>query len=102
MAGIRPPGPVCVLLRDLSWIDNGTMCRQLSPTPGPTPSAETLQKAKKRQEHHGATKAPASSHTVPTTREGFLQEIKGFEGIVPHMYRDSKGFVTVGIGFLIE
>ena len=39
---------------------------------------------------------------VPATADGFLNAIKGFEGNIPYMYRDSNGLVTVGIGFLIE
>src|SRR5208337_1957081 len=47
MAGFQLPGPLCTLLRDLIWIDLGTMCRYLSPPPGTVSSTHALQKAKK-------------------------------------------------------
>jgi len=52
--------------------------------------------------HHHARKAAAPRIDVPTTREGFLKAIENFEGNIAHMYLDSKGLVTIGIGFLIE
>jgi hypothetical protein len=40
MAGMRLPGPICVLLNSMA-IDAGTLCRQASPVPGPITSAST-------------------------------------------------------------
>jgi GH24 family phage-related lysozyme (muramidase) len=100
MAGFCPSGPMCTVLNDLWWIDSGTTCRQCTPPPGLIPGDQELKTAKARDAHHKSTRAAAKP--VPATAAGFLKEIKVFEGIVRHMYRDSKGLVTVGIGFLIE
>jgi GH24 family phage-related lysozyme (muramidase) len=49
-----------------------------------------------------ARRAPAAPIAVPTSPGGFLKAISSFEGNLPHMYLDTKGLVTIGIGFLIE
>jgi len=41
---------------------------------------------------------------MPTTAEKvkLRSKLHDFEGTIPHMYLDSKGYVTVGIGHLIS
>lgn len=102
MVSIRLAGPMCTE-RDnqMSWMDAGTLNRQLSPPPGMC-GMESHDKAKRVEKRIHTLKKAKLPVPVPMTAAGFLKEVKTFEGIVPHMYRDSKGLVTVGIGFLIE
>jgi len=98
MTAFRFPGPQCTIYSDNWWIDAGTLNRQLSASPGVAPSTAQIKHAKKKKPSHRApTVLP-----VPTTPDGFRKAIRENEGVVSYMYRDTKGFVTVGIGFLIE
>ena len=54
------------------------------------------------RQHQTGRKHAATRVIVPTTKRGFLDAISTFEGNVPHMYLDTKGLVTIGIGFLIQ
>lgn len=40
--------------------------------------------------------------TTPTEKQTLRAKLEKYEGNVPHMYLDSKGFVTVGVGHLIS
>ncbi len=49
-----------------------------------------------------ATAAPAPSPMLPSVRAGFPAFTSKFEGRVPFMYLDIKGFVTCAVGNLID
>jgi GH24 family phage-related lysozyme (muramidase) len=103
MATYRVPGPLCARTHEISRTNVGTSTLKAAPPPGPVASVKHLLAAKKKQHlNQKARKAATKLKPVPTTREGFVNTIRAFEGVVPHMYRDTKGYVTVGTGFLIE
>lgn len=101
MPGHAYTGPVCRILND-DWVDSPTLCIHQTPAPGIVAHAHAHSHHKNHHQKHSRKHGPPPARPVPNSPQGFLDEIKHFEGIVDHMYLDTKKLVTVGIGFLIE
>ena len=77
MSSFRLPSSLCGLTN--SWgIDLGTMCLTKSHAPG-------------------ANHTSQSNMTLSIIKNDFVT----YEGIYPHMYLDTKGLVTVGVGKML-
>lgn len=91
MGSATLPGPLGGSYLTLGIIDDGTICRFLSPIPGPVGVAQTP-----------ALAIPAATTpSVDLTWDQIKADMKLHESLIQHMYVDTANRVTVGIGNML-
>lgn len=90
MTGFKIPGPLCRGLRALS-IDAGTLCRAHTPQPGPIPIPVPVVRGRLQRLNLDAERMQI-----------LVDHLQEREGNYSYFYCDHNGFVTIGIGHLVD